>query len=402
MRIGRRILRNGRFRSRRLSHTRRRRLLYALTIVLVVFIALESASRLREIWYPPIPYDPAAGFSPQRSFFVPCRDQPGQLCTHPNVRDLTFVSQSFAPRAPDGTLRIVAIGGSSVRGLQQEFDALRTRLVTGTVDSPRVEIINCGGGSYGSTRLAIVAREMRDYEPDLFLVYSGHNEFEDLHQQRQTPRWTTGVQRPLGRSAFYRLLRDLALLGKARWQLRHVPYHRQDLGGPDVEAAWDHTFTPQEVQVRTDVFRSNLTSIIEDGLDVGAGVILGTVPSNLWSPLVVGWEDEYGRVLAAYRSERYDEGSQLVRSALSVNTRHQASPAENQVIRELANAYRLPLADVESAVEAAEPNGVAGETLFDDHCHLNENGNRILIETFEAEIRAWLAAKSDDSAGILP
>ena len=55
----------------------------------------------------------------------------------------------------------------------------------------------------------------------------------------------------------------------------------------------------------------------------------------------------------------------------------------------------------------AEPHHIPGETLFNDHCHLNEKGNEILLQTFfdkmdvekVREIRVvpkhWLSLKDD-------
>ena len=39
------------------------------------------------------------------------------------------------------------------------------------------EVINAGGVSYASYRVAILMEELVEYDPDLFIVYSGHNEF---------------------------------------------------------------------------------------------------------------------------------------------------------------------------------------------------------------------------------
>ena len=45
-------------------------------------------------------------------------------------------------------------------------------------DSSRTwEVINAGGISYASYRVALVVKELAAYAPDLFVVYSGHNEF---------------------------------------------------------------------------------------------------------------------------------------------------------------------------------------------------------------------------------
>ena len=39
------------------------------------------------------------------------------------------------------------------------------------------EVINCGGISYASYRLVPILREVLGYDPDLVVLYTGHNEF---------------------------------------------------------------------------------------------------------------------------------------------------------------------------------------------------------------------------------
>jgi len=360
-------------------------------VFLTMFVVLESFSRLKEVWFPPFPYDPAAGFYGGSPVFVRCPDAPPMRCTAPS-RARTFQDCAFETQKPQNVLRIAAFGGSSVYNLDDHFDRLGERLDENVDLAKQVEIINCGGNSYGSTRLAFVAREMAEYDPDLFLVYSGHNEFEDLRQEQSTPAWSIGIQRKAGHSAFYRLLRDLALLGRGYLQLHRARNDDMDLHAPDIGAATRHLFSREEIHARMDLFGANLQQIIDFGNDAGATTILGTVPSNLVNPAVKGWQGSYGLAQTAYGDGRFDKGRDIVLSELTDNQRYQSSPQENAIIRDLAAANRLALADVERAVEAAEPHGVPGETLFRDHCHLNDQGNDILITTFEAEILVWIAA----------
>ena len=47
----------------------------------------------------------------------------------------------------------------------------------------KIEAINASGVSYAMHRLNIVADELLRYEPDVFIVYSGHNEFVEPARQ---------------------------------------------------------------------------------------------------------------------------------------------------------------------------------------------------------------------------
>jgi len=84
---------------------------------------------------------------------------------------------------------------------------------------------------------------------------------------------------------------------------------------------------------------------------------------------------------------------------LRESTRHQASDAENEIIVRLAERHGLPLADVEGAIMAAEPNGVPGETLFSDRCHVTEEGKVILMDTYEPLIAGALRDRRSNRHG---
>jgi hypothetical protein len=88
------------------------------------------------------------------------------------------------------------------------------------------------------------------------------------------------------------------------------------------------------------------------------------------------------------QQQQYEQAKTLAKELLAETYgRHQSSKIENGIIRKLAKNFSIPLADIESAVEAAEPHGLPGETLFGDHCHLNNQGNQILLSTFLDEIK---------------
>lgn len=271
--------------------------------------------------------------------------------------------------------------------LDYEFPLLADRLTRTLPGVHRVEIINCGGLSYGSHRLVLVASEVMQYNPDLLLFYEAHNEFEELEQLDLANLALAPVQHVLSRSALYRFMRD-RIAEQRIDELRRAHERRRIAESiPDTSRSWGHNFTQEEREERMDTFRANLQRIIQACQDNSVPIIIGTVPSNLMRPSLQGERGlAYEQVLQLFREGRYQEGRALAQEILAASTRHQASDLENGIIRDLAGSLNVPLADVEAAIIAAEPHGVPGETLFNDHCHLNPDGNRILIRTYEAEI----------------
>ncbi|MCK5863098.1 MAG: SGNH/GDSL hydrolase family protein [Candidatus Hydrogenedentes bacterium] len=360
--------------------------LLVIASVISLFAILEGTARIVEIWKPPMQVDIGQGFGAESLLFLPIRG--GFMETNPD-KSFAFHSQRFEMPKPLRTMRIFALGGSSVNYLDYEFTCLAEdlqRAWSEQVDT--VEIINCGGLSYGTHRLVLIMAEIIHYNPDLVIIYSGHNEFEELQQLHLANLDFASAQRVLGRTALYRFMRDM----RTRSEIVTLQQARQrrELATaiPDTSTTWAHVFTAEEMEARMDAYRNNLAAIIRKCQDKEVPVIIGTVPSNLYKPNLPGSEGkQYEEVVRLFDGEHYKEGVVLGQHILrNATPRHQSSEVENNIICHLSEEFHIPLARVESAIIQAEPNNVPGETLFGDHCHLNAAGNTILRMVYQKVI----------------
>ncbi|NLO34485.1 MAG: SGNH/GDSL hydrolase family protein [Candidatus Hydrogenedentes bacterium] len=363
-----------------------RQALFIALPVLLIFACAELGARLRERYIPPMPVDVGQGFNPDDRLFVPGAG--GMMETNPQ-KSTSFQHQRFALVKPRDTLRIIALGGSSVNYLDYEFEQMKQDLALALSDRYKdVEIINCGGLSYGSHRLVLIASEIIGYAPDVVLLYTGHNEFEELEQMHLATLSDTKIQRMLTISAFYRFIRDKT----AQQRIKNLEQSRaiRDLSAsiPDSSRTWLHRFSEDEIRTRMADFEKNLETMIQLCQDNQVPVIIGTVPSKWYRPNLPGTDGErYEAVTSLFEKGQVDEGIKLGRALLREATpRHQSSDLENEIIRAVAHRWALPLADVEAAIIDAEPRGIPGETLFNDHCHLNPAGNEILRRLYQQEI----------------
>ncbi len=357
--------------------------------VLFLFGALELGARVWELWNPPMRVDLGQGFDDSSRLFLSSAKDRARMSTNPD-KLVSFRDESFAKVKPPRTLRIFALGGSSVNYAKPYFDDMAKRLqekLKARYDA--VEVIDCGGLSYGSHRLVLIAREVVQYDPDMVLFYEAHNEFEEMQQLGLANLPAAGTQRALSGSAFYRFIRDLL----ARRQISRLEGEKRqrDLANalPDASKSWMHQFTPEEIDGRMQAYHDNLTAIVRLCREHSVAVILGSVPSNLVKPSLPGPEGaRYEKeVLPLFAAGEWEKGAALGRDILkNASPRHQSSDTENGIIRTVCRDLDVPLADVEAAVIAAEPHKVPGETLFSDHCHLNGPGNDILGHVYERKI----------------
>ncbi|MFK7736136.1 MAG: hypothetical protein AB8B50_08920 [Pirellulaceae bacterium] len=123
--------------------------------------------------------DPFVDLSNVEPLFVPSAGDGEQLEIAANRMHL-FRPAAFKRSKPAGTLRVFALGGSTTQGepysTETAFPHWAGICLEAAMDRD-VEVINCGGLSYASYRVLAILREVIEYEPDLILIYTGHNEY---------------------------------------------------------------------------------------------------------------------------------------------------------------------------------------------------------------------------------
>lgn len=145
----------------------------------------------------------------------------------------------------------------------------------------RYEVINAGGISYASYRVARLADELARLEPDLFIVYNGHNEFLEertYRAAREIPGWVRDLSGLLDHTRTYSVMRRLAGAGRA------VP---ADTLAAEVDDVLARTIGPSSY-TRDDALRARVLEHYEESqarvgrvaAGVGARVIYLTTPSN--------------------------------------------------------------------------------------------------------------------------
>jgi tetratricopeptide (TPR) repeat protein len=134
--------------------------------------------------------DPFVGFASNAPLFVPVPGSKGGqvLTTASNKKDY-FNRQSFPQEKGPGTFRIFCLGGSTTYGRPYDdatsFVGWLRELLPAADNSRKWEVINAGGISYASYRVAHLMEELIHYQPDLFIIYTGHNEFLEERSYRK-------------------------------------------------------------------------------------------------------------------------------------------------------------------------------------------------------------------------
>jgi tetratricopeptide (TPR) repeat protein len=160
----------------------RKKILFSIVTTLLFFVMLECV--LSFIGFAPHTNteDPFVGFSGMLPLMELSTNEAGEqvFSTAQNKRHW-FNAQSFPKIKKPDTKRIFCMGGSTTYGHpywdSTSFPGWMREFLPVVDPSQKWEVINAGGISYASYRVAALMEELSQYEPDLFVVYSVHNEF---------------------------------------------------------------------------------------------------------------------------------------------------------------------------------------------------------------------------------
>lgn len=372
--------------------------------------------------------DPLRGFGGQESLFYLTDSLNGQkVYTTKRFYEQMFEEQIFSEKKTPGTFRIFCFGGSTMRGVPYRpkgtpANFLREMLATIAPDRD-FEVINCGATSYGSGRIVPLVKECLRYEPDLFVLYSGHNEFLEARFKELIM-----AQPPF-------LLYLKASLMKTRlfvtWRKLLLKVFKQE------EKDWDPALDPiqqfrpippwdsEARKAIVDNYRENLEEILRMAKKAGVRVILMKVVANLkdfapylslHSPALKdekGFDAHYKKGMASMKGREWREAVKELQEAQAMDPYHaevafrlgqclfalqrfeeaeeqffkavnlDAIPFRdlgdmNQVTEEVGGKYGVIVADTPSAFKRASQKGFLGDDLFIDHCHPNLLGQKLI------------------------
>lgn len=164
--------------------------LLPVTAVIVFFLLFEGCLALFGLKPALQNEDPFVGFASNVPLFVPSKRSGGSqiMTTAPNKKNY-FNKQEFTRIKSPGTYRIFCLGGSTTYGRPYDdstsFAGWLRELLPAIDMVNKWEVINAGGISYASYRVAHLMEELINYQPDLFIIYTGHNEFLEERTYKQ-------------------------------------------------------------------------------------------------------------------------------------------------------------------------------------------------------------------------
>ena len=406
-----------------------KKLAFSLTVVVVFYAALEGILFVAGVTPLSDRTDPYLGFAGYAPLFVEATTTHGErILRTADTKIDWFNRQEFPARKAANVTRVFCLGGSTTYGRPYtdatSFCGWLREFLAEADPSRQWEIINAGGISYASYRIVRLMEELVEYEPDLFIVYTGHNEFLERRTYERllrTPEFMRDMGSLASRLRLYSLLSDIA-------------YPTPEVLATEIDALLDNSIGPEEYH-RDDVlrdavlehFRISLERMAHIGRESGAGLVFVTPSSNVrdFSPFkaepdagldaeslrqvdqlkesITGHLDDEDYAQAAALADQalaidprdadllFRKGTALLALGESEQARRALVAARDEdvaplralspmarTVAEVASANSVALVDFEAMMEKVSNDGIPGDEHFLDHVHPSIEAHRML------------------------
>ena len=382
------------------------------------------------------------GYGTDYRLFIPSSVDNRYLEPNPQLGRRYFPGGKFYPNIthsfllkekPANGFRIFVLGGSTARGYPYyyngSFSSMLRVMLQKSYPNIYFEVVNLAMVAVNSYTVQDIAREIWRYQPDLVLVYSGHNEFYGALgvgslEQLGTSRKLVLTYLWLNRFKTVQLLRQLArgIMGA--------------LGGGTSELAPNMTLMEHLAARRSiahgsplyrkamTIFQQNMAEVVELCRNHRVPLLLGTLVSNVhhqppftdtFHPETdtATWQQLFRKALQApphqadslfqqlfhlddfpasahFQYARLAESQQRWDSAYVHfyrakdydGLRFRASEDFNGILQELASVSGAILVPIRRSFESHSPHHLPGKELFLEHLHPNLQGYFLMARTF--------------------
>lgn len=354
---------------------------------------------------------------------------PDKLFLNPEIPYKYFYGTRSVPSAlPDGfdknkkenAFRVFVLGGSSTAGWPYVPNASFPRQLKRKLEllypNNTIEVINLGISAINSYTLRDFIPAVLEQNPDLILIYAGHNEYYGALGVGSTV--SIGSSRKLVNLYLWlynfkitQLLRDAiswvwGLFNKTGEisEASNETLMSQMIGNSLI------AYDSEEYKAGIEQFEGNLTDIIEMIRSKNVPVIIGKLTCNLrdQKPFVSIRNDKYPPAEELFNKAKEElnkgnisEAQNLFLLAKEYDAlRFRAPQKINDVIDDVGSKYNVPVVDIDSVFRELSPYKLVGYNLTVDHLHPNIDGYRLIAETFYNQMKKSNLLPKGDRANI--
>lgn len=372
----------------------------------------------------------------------------------PSVKNRYFKQFDFNPSTspeyflaskPQGTFRIFCLGGSTTVGYPYWYNGaissfLRDRLKT-IFPKKSIEVINVGMTATNSYTVLDLGADLTKYDPDLFIVYDGHNEFYGAlgvasNESSMSSRWITLLYLKAIHLKTFQLLKNIV---SGTLNLFSTASGKNFSHATMMEQVARGKFVPYGNDVYKEglsVFRQNMEDLKSICREHNIPLILGTQASNLRdqepfisnnSPAISDlqrseFQQLFKKGLEVELKSLEDSAIVLFRSSINIDSlyadvhfqlakcldktgrkkealyeytlardydelRFRTDSRYNDLIRSMDDGKNCFVADIENVFKSNSKDSLIGYNLILEHLHPNSKANFLIAKEYSRKIR---------------
>jgi tetratricopeptide (TPR) repeat protein len=272
---------------------------------------------------------------------------------------------------------------------------LRRRLEL-TYPDKKIEVVNIGLSAISSYTVRDFVPEVLEQQPDLILIYTGHNEYYGalgVGSQESVSNSRTLVNMLLYMNKFKttQLVKDFI-----QWFISSIGASDD---GPATGTLMSRMAKEKEIELNSDQFNigieqfeGNMTDIIEMIQGQNVPLIISTLASNIkgQAPFISidsgnnpSAKQIFDDAEQEYISGNYRKADSLYRFAKDLDgLRFRAPEKINSIIVSLTDKYNVPRIDIDSLFSSMSENRIIGNDWMTDHLHPNLAGYQKMGKLF--------------------
>ncbi len=352
--------------------------------------------------------------------------------------DPWFPDTEFSPEKKDDTFRIFLVGASTTRGFPFEgrkinYSGFLKLILKDVLPDKKIEVVNAGYDALSSFGVLDLTRQVLQLQPDMLVVYTGHNEFIGHFGVNSSVnygdnRWPVDMVTRLHQSRLF-LMGELMAM-KVSSSQKAAPSRQSEVNLframlSEKQITWDS----ESHAIAMNHFKENLSHLTRLAKEKGTQVVLINPASNLrdFEPIQSGVSgglspasaNELEQMLSLGEEElnsgHYQRAIELFNKASRVSPEHaglhfflgrayealgdyararreyqlargfdrvhlRACGEIQEIVRQVLNKSQVAMLELEQEFEEISPNGLIGANLFLEHVHPNVNGHLVIAD----------------------
>lgn len=365
---------------------------------IIFFVILEVGLRIGSYGYEYKMFVKLEGYNPKMLYINPDMSYKyfGNL-----VASVFSSGTGFLEEKPKNSFRVFVLGGSSAQGFpymlnkNASFPAQLKLRLDKLYPDQTIEVVNLGASAINSHTLLDILPDVLNQSPDLILIYAGHNEYYGA----LGPGSSKSMNPVLARVMLYlrdfktmQLMENLIVNLRKKGEYKDSSLMQKMIGESSIELGSD------TYQKGLEQYDLNITAMLTKIKKADVPVIIGTLSSNIngHRPFNAAQKDNDGLSSNDY----FELGKNLISLGDSITAktyliqakeldglRFRAPESINQLIRNKAKSFEVPLVDIDSIFSLNSPMNITGNELMCDHLHPNMDGYFLMSKSYYREMK---------------